>query len=98
MNAIKATRKFYAAHSYMGTNFAYDAPCWTAFVFDSKAERDEWVAANEYNQDTGNYVAEAVTRKIAYQIAGLTKSWSVAGVAKNKQLGCAAYDSAFKAI
>lgn len=62
-------KHYYAAHSYMGLNFTYDSPCWMVYMFDTKAERDQWVKDNEYSQDTGNYVAQAVDLDTARQIA-----------------------------
>jgi len=62
-------RHYYAAHSYMGLNYTYDSPCWVLYAFDTRQERDQWVRENEYCQDTGNYVAEAVTARVAAQIA-----------------------------
>ena len=61
-------KHYYAGHSYMGTNFTYDSPCWVAYRFDSKAERDKFVNENEYNEQ-GNKVKEAISRKIAFKIA-----------------------------
>ena len=63
------TKHYYAAHSHMGLNYTYDSPCWLVYSFLSEWERDEWVKAHEYSQDTGNYVAEAVNYKTACKIA-----------------------------
>lgn len=60
-------RHYYAAHSYMGLNYTYDSPCWSLYAFDSAAERDAWLADNEYSN--GNLVAEAVTVKTARKIS-----------------------------
>lgn len=60
---------YYAAHSYMGLNYTYDSPCWMVYAFDTPQGRDHWVEKNEYNQDTGNLVAQAVYAKEAYKIA-----------------------------
>lgn len=68
---MKTNRKFYAAHSYMGLNYVYSAPCWKVLVFDNRKERNDWVNENEYSQDTGNYVAMACSRKTANKI----KNW-----------------------
>ena len=67
-------KHYYAGHSYMGTNFTYDSPCWVAYRFDSKQERDKFVNANEYNEQ-GNRVTEAITQKIAYAIAGIKTNY-----------------------
>lgn len=64
------SKQYYAGYSYMGINFTFDSPCWCAFAFGSKSDRDEWVSAHDYNQDTGNYVAQAITRKDAEKILG----------------------------
>jgi hypothetical protein len=63
-------RHFFAGYSYMGINFTYESPCWTVFMFDSKKERDTWVAKNEYVDR--NIRAQAISQKIAYQIMGIT--------------------------
>lgn len=69
----KMTNKhYYAGHSYMGIKYTYDSPCWTAYTFDSKKERDQFVENGEYN-DQGNRVAEVIDRKTAYKIAGIGK-------------------------
>lgn len=62
-------RYYYAAHSYMGLNYTYDSPCWVVYVFPTKQERDLWVDENEYDQSTGNYVAEAISCDTARKIA-----------------------------
>jgi len=62
-------RHYYAAHSYMGLNYTYDSPCWVVYAFDTLQERDQWVREHEYSQDTGNYVAKAVSARVALQIA-----------------------------
>ena len=64
-----ANRHYYAGHSYMGVNFTFDSPCWTAYAFDTKSERDQYVEDNEYRD--GNRVTEIIDRKIAYKIAGV---------------------------
>lgn len=64
------SRKYYVGHSYMGTNFTYDSPCWRLFAFTSQTERKAYLDKYEYNQDTGNRVAEAITRKQAEKILG----------------------------
>ncbi len=58
-------KHYYAGYSYMGINYTYDSPCWKLYIFDSPQERDRWVAENEYSQDTGNYVAEALSARNA---------------------------------
>lgn len=65
-------RHYYAAHSYMGVNFTFDSPCWIAFRFDSKKERDAWVCDGEYN-DQGNRVKCAVKRIDVVKILGCSK-------------------------
>ena len=66
---MESKRRYYGAYSYMGVNFTYDSPCWTAYGFDSKAERDAWVADGEYN-DQSNRVKTAISRKEAQTMAG----------------------------
>ena len=74
-NELNSNQKhFYAAHSYMGTNFTYDSPCWIAYVFNSHQERDQWVGDGKYN-DQGNLVKEPVTRQIAFKIAGINSKY-----------------------
>ena len=58
-------KHYYAGHSYMGTNYTYDSPCWVAYRFDGKADRDEWVNRGE----SGN--VESISQKAAYKIAGI---------------------------
>jgi len=65
-----ANKLFYVGYSYMGTNFSYDSPCWQLFAFWSEKDREEYLQKHEYKQDTGNLVAEKVTRKQAEQIIG----------------------------
>jgi hypothetical protein len=79
-------KKFYAGKSYMGTNYTYDSECWSAYVFDNKTERDEWVKNNEWDQNTSQYVAEAITRKAAYQIAGINSKYKIPVVEEEKRL------------
>lgn len=57
------SKKYYAAHSYMGLGYEWDAICWVSYSFNSKSERDAWVAKNEYSQTTNQYVAQAITAK-----------------------------------
>lgn len=71
---IKMTRHYYAGKSYMGTNYSYDSACWTAYAFDSKVERDTWLAEHEYKD--GNRVAEVIDRATAHKIAGVTKYYT----------------------
>jgi len=77
-------RKFYAGKSYMGTNYEYEAECWSAYAFDSKAERDEWVEKNEWDQNTSQYVAETITRTVAYKIAGIDSKYKTPVVEENR--------------
>ena len=67
---VKMSKMYYVGHSYMGTNFTYDSPCWCVYGFNSQQERDKWLETGYYNQDTGNIVAEAITRKDAEKILG----------------------------
>lgn len=76
-------RHYYAGYSYMGINFTYDSPCWESFAFDSKKERDNWVNENRYN-DQGNIVAEAITRRVAFKIAGLNSKYIIPGIDNNR--------------
>ena len=62
-------RFFYAAHSYMGLDYTYDSSCWLVYVFNNKKDRNNWVAKNEYNQESGNYVAMSVNARTACKIA-----------------------------
>lgn len=64
---MNTKRHYYAAYSYMGLNYTYDSPCWEVYVFDSLAERAEWLANHEYNGS--NHVAEEVSLAIARKIA-----------------------------
>lgn len=66
----ESVRHYYAGLSDLGVNFTYDSGCWTAFVFDNKEDRDNWIEKNRYN-DHGNIVAEEIDRKTAYKIAGI---------------------------
>jgi hypothetical protein len=61
-------KKYYAAHSYMGTDYTFNSPCWVAYQFNSKADRDAWLEGNEYKD--GKRVAQSVTRKSVEQIVG----------------------------
>ena len=79
------TKHYYAAHSYMGINFTYDSPCWSAYVFYSKKERDQWVEDGKYN-DQGNLVKEAVSRKTAFKIAGLGSIYVTPAMGDNNEL------------
>lgn len=64
-------RHYYAARCYYGVECSYDGDGWSAYVFDTKKARDEWVEEYEYNQD-GKRVVEAVSQKIAFKIAGVS--------------------------
>jgi hypothetical protein len=66
------TKHYYAGDSYMGVNMSYDSPCWVAYAFGTRAERDQWLEDNKYN-DQGNITAEPISRRIAYKIAGVGK-------------------------
>lgn len=55
------SKKYYAAKSYMGLGYEWDATCWVAYSFNSKSERDAWVQRNEYRNN--QYVAQAITAK-----------------------------------
>ena len=61
-------RHYYGAYSYMGVNYTFDSPCWTAYQFNSKTERDAWVASGGY-QD-GNRVKTAIKRADVDKIIG----------------------------
>lgn len=50
----------------MGINYTYDSPCWSLYAFDSAADREAWLAENEYSN--GNLVAEAVSVDVARKI------------------------------
>ena len=82
-------RKWYAAVSYMGIEFTLDSPCWTAYVFDYKADRDVFAGAS-------NVIP--VSRKQAYKIAGITHAWSVAGKDRHGVLGDCSQHSEFRPL
>jgi hypothetical protein len=74
----KSPRHFYAGHSYMGTNYTYDSPCWSAYAFSTKAERDEWLDKHSYKD--GNLVAEPISRRDAFRIAGISGQYVEPGI------------------
>lgn len=67
-------KHYYVGHSYMGTNYTYESPCWVVYSFDSYADRKEWLNKNWCN-DQGNRVAQAITRKEAFEIIGFKKGY-----------------------
>jgi hypothetical protein len=59
----------YAIYSYMGLGYTLDSPCWSAYAFETRGQRDAWVDANEH--DGCNYVARSASRREAYKVAGI---------------------------
>ena len=55
-------RKYYAGYNSYGIDVSYHSDGWSAHVFDSKRERDEWV------KNTNN--SEVITRKEMLKIVG----------------------------
>ena len=82
-------KRWYAAVSYMGVDFTFDSPCWTAYVFDNKSDRDALAGAEN---------ALAVDRKTAYKIAGIKHKWSIAGKNRHGMLGDCTQHSEFKPL
>ena len=68
----KGSELFFAAYSYMGLDYVWDAPCWQVHVFYSAEDRDDWVTEHRY--DGRQYVAQAITGKIA-SLIGEGKWW-----------------------
>ncbi|WP_337577021.1 hypothetical protein [Megasphaera massiliensis] len=54
-------RRYYAAYNFLGIEYDYKQEYYIFYVFDSKAERDSWVLASEW--EDGKYVATDVTRR-----------------------------------
>ena len=69
---LEGDKHFYAGHNSYGTNFSYDGNGWSAYAFDTLEERDQWLEENEYWD--GRQVAEAITAKDAYKIAGVSSA------------------------
>jgi len=69
----KMSRQFYAAYNSYGTNFTYESDGWSVHVFDSKANRDAWVDADEY--PNGNPTRETVDLKTAKKIQPNREYW-----------------------
>jgi hypothetical protein len=67
---LQGSRHYYAGHNCYGVNNSYDGDGWSAYAFDTRAERDQWLEENEYWD--GRQVAEAITAKDAYKIAGVS--------------------------
>jgi len=63
-------RYCYAAWSPYGVGATHDYG-WVAYAFTSRAERADWLDDNRLDRD-GKPVAEPVTRRVAYRIAGIT--------------------------
>ena len=82
-------RHWYAAVSYMGIEFTFDSPCWTAYVFNNKADRDVFAGASN---------VLPVSRQQAYKIAGITHKWSIAGKNLHGMLGDCTLNSEFKPL
>jgi len=66
---LQGNKHFYAGHNSYGVNISYNSLGWSAYAFDTKAERDEWVNSNEFLD--GKCVAETIDSKMAYKIAGV---------------------------
>lgn len=77
-------RMYYAGHSYMGLNMTYDSSCWEVFGFDTKKERDAWVEEHEYSIQASQYVAAAITHKIAMRILKPGKYGTIQRLYQNK--------------
>ena len=67
---LQGNKHFYAGHNSYGVNISYSSMGWSAYAFDTKAERDEWVNDNSYF-GFGRRVAEPIDSKTAYKIAGV---------------------------
>lgn len=67
---LQGSRHYYAGYNKYGTEFSYRSGYWSAYAFDTKKERDEWVKENEYR--LGICVAEPITAKYACLIAGVS--------------------------
>lgn len=61
-------RRFYVGHCRYGLNMSYWSDCWNVLAFSSRKERQDFLDEKEYCQNTNQYVAEKVTRKIAEEI------------------------------
>ena len=70
----KNNRHYYAGFSYMGTNYTYDSPCWTAFAFNTKTERDAFL------WDCKSNTCEEISRKVAFKIAGISGNYTSPGI------------------
>ena len=60
------SKKYYAAYSSYGINVTYDSGGWAVHVFQTKQERDAWVAQDDA---TGTPKREAITAKQANKIS-----------------------------
>jgi len=60
---------FYGGYNSYGVDNSYDGYGWSAYAFDTRAERDQWLDENGYWD--GRQVAEPITAKDAYKIAGV---------------------------
>ena len=66
---LHGDKHFYAGHNSYGVDNSYDGDGWSAYAFDTRAERDQWLEENEYWG--GRQVAEAITARDAYRIVGV---------------------------
>lgn len=69
---LHGNKHYYAGHNNYGTEFSYDGDGWTAYAFDTQKERDQWLEENGCWD--GRQVAEAITAKDAYKIAGVSSA------------------------
>lgn len=80
-------KMYYAEYCEYGTNVSYESfggGAYLFYAFDSKATRDEWVEANEW--DGSNLVAAATTRKNVEHCCG--KDFSLVKVEEGRYLCC----------
>ena len=68
------SKYYYVGHSYMGLNFTYDSPCWRVYKFASMELMRFYLEHNERDENTGNYVAQRISRKTAEKIGPLEEA------------------------
>ena len=69
---LQGDKHYYAGHNSYGINNSYDGNGWTAYAFDTLGERDQWLEENGYWD--GRQVAEKITAREAYKIAGVSSA------------------------
>jgi hypothetical protein len=69
---LQGNKQYYAGLYSYGSNYSYHGGGWTAYAFDTRAERDQWLEENGYWD--GKQVAEAITARDAYKIAGVSSA------------------------